>query len=202
MKHSSHILALLVALSVGGMAQAQSTGGTPREKTQGKEAGLSYGPVLDPQAARGAPGTPPPVNDASPQAQEERAGPAAQQPQRQDEVDPSARPAPEPNKPEQTRQPQKKDPKAKPAPRRSVQQRVEGTPRIVAPAAPASGRATDPVRANPPPVLPSTAPVGACQGAACVDTGGTSYNTSSATGTAVRSDGRPCTRSGATMQCL
>lgn len=191
------IPAILLAVGLVAGAQAQTTGGTPQATTSGP----SYGPVLHPRPAP----SPQSATESQPQAQEERAGPAAQQQsQRQSEVDPSARPSPQPVQPEPTQQQgaqKDKDSKAKPKPRRSAQQRIEPTPRIAVPAAHPYGRVADPAVGRPAPVVPSSAQINSCTGSVCFDSAGTTYNTGSSN-TGVSSDGRLCTKSGTTMQCL
>lgn len=187
MKHSSPILALLVALAAGG-ACAQTTG-----TVQGQAPVVSYGPVLDPQESP-APASP----DARPQAQEEKAGAPPQS--RQNEVDPSARPAPQPAQPEQ---PGAKEPpkKGKAKPRRTIQQRLQSTPRIAAPSAHPYGRVAAPAAGAPAPVAPAPAQITSCSGGICADTSGATYHTGVGNA-AVSSSGRLCNRSGATMQCF
>lgn len=202
MNHSPQLAAILLSLGLIAGAQAQTTGGTPQQQAQAKPSGPSYGPVLHPQPAPSAQTG----AEARPQAQEERAGAAAQQPQRQLEVDPSARPSPQPVQPEPAKQ-DKKDakekakPKPKAEPRRNVQQRVEPMPRIAAPSAHPYGRVADPAVGHPAPVVPAPAQVTGCTGGVCHDSSGTSYNLGSGN-TGVSSDGKLCTRSGNTMQCL
>lgn len=188
MRHSTHPWTVLLAVGLAACAQAQTSAPT-------------YGPVLHPPTSQPAQG----ARDAAPRAQEERAGAAAQQ-QRHNEVDPSARPAPQPAQPEpappQDKKPDaKKDGKAKPSTaRRHVRQRIEPTPRIAAPSAHPHGRVADPAAGAPSPV-PAPAQVNSCSGGVCVDTKGTVYNTSG--NAAVSSDGRVCNRgSGGTLQCF
>lgn len=203
MNHSSHILALVVALSAAGIVQAQATGATPQQKETARATGPTYGPVLNPQAAPAAQATP--TADARPQAQEERAAPAQQAQQRQDEPDPSARPAPQPPQPEPSQkaeQAPKKDPKAKPAPRRpGAQQRIEPTARIGAPSSQPDARVPPPATAAPAPAPSGGARISTCQGNVCTDASGTSYATGVGNA-AVNSSGRLCNRNGTVMQCF
>ena len=168
----------------------------------------TYGPVLNPQSTPAPtptpPATPQPAGEARPQAQEERAG---QPPtSKHQEVDPSARPAPQDVQPQQGQQAgqgQKgKAPvkKGKQAGRRSVEQRIESTPRIAAPMPQPSPRVR--VEAAPRPAGPSSTQVVGCVGGNCTDTAGARYNAAGPGNAAVSSSGQLCTRSGATMQCF
>ncbi|MFC0250822.1 hypothetical protein [Massilia consociata] len=209
------VIALLFALgSASALAQSPAS---PTPVPSKPVDSATFGPVLNPQS-----GTQPPVTtqqpspattqatgEARPQAQEERAGQPPTTPNRHNEVDPSARPAPVAQPPQQQqqqpearperqqRQPAKKD---KQAQRRAVEQRIEGTPRIAAPAPQAPDRAAAPVAT--PPVAPSSTQLVGCAGSSCTDTAGTTYNIPTTSNTGVSSNGRLCTRSGATMQCL
>ena len=191
------MLAVLFALgSASAPAQNQAAPTPPPSKPANS---ATFGPVLHPQQA---PTVPQPSGDARPQAQEERAGqpPAG----KHLEVDPSARPAPEPAQAPQGRQPAKQDSKhnkAKQAQRRpGAVQRIDGTPRILAPdpAPPPAAQA----RAVPAPAGPQSTQVTGCMGSACTDINGGTYNAGGPGNAAVSSSGRLCTRSGATMQCF
>lgn len=195
-------IAMLFALgSASVLAQNQATL-TPTPSKPADSA--TYGPVLDPQAVPPAPAAPAaavPAGEARPQAQEERAGqpPAS----KHNEVDPSARPAPQAVQPQQGQQSQKPKPpdkKGKQAVRRSVDQRIESTPRIAAPPPPPAPRAQ--VQAAPRPSGPSSSQVVGCVGSKCTDVGGASYNAGGPGNAAVSSSGQLCTRNGATMQCF
>ena len=192
-------LAMLFALgSASVLAQNQATL-TPTPSKPADSA--SYGPVLGPQPATASPAEPAPVGDARPQAQEERAG---QPPtSKHNEVDPSARPAPQPVQPqqgEQSRKPKPPDKKGKQAVRRPVVQRIESTPRIAAQPPQPAPRVQ--VQAAPRPVGPSSSQVIGCVGSNCTDVGGASYNAGGPGNAAVSSSGQLCTRNGATMQCF
>ena len=156
-------------------------------------AGPSYGPVLHPQTTRSEPGAQP---EQSPQAQEEKAG--AQALNRQQEVDPSARPAPQqvdPAKPEASK-PAKKQAARKP--RRSVEQRIATVPEVV-PSRPLPLAAPPPPQ--PAPAVAGPAQINSCLGGTCTDTAGGTYNTGVGNA-AVNNAGRLCTRTGNTMQCF
>jgi hypothetical protein len=190
------MLAVLFALgSAGALAQNQASPTPPPSKPVDS---ATYGPVLHPQQA------PSPVQqagEANPQAQEERAG---QPPTSKHlEVDPSARPAPEPAQPQGTQQPARKDgkDKKKQAQRRpGAVQRIDGTPRILVPDAPPPVAAQS--RVAPAPVGPQSTQVTGCMGSACTDINGAGYNAGGPGNAAVSSNGRLCTRNGATMQCF
>jgi hypothetical protein len=163
-----------------------------------------------------------PAGEARPQAQEERAG----QPPvtgKQNEVDPSARPAPGSGQPPASAQPQapaqpqtQQQPKTqqelqgKPEPRQQTKkqaqrrpgavQRIEATPHIAAPS-PAPGPRTGVAGASAP-VGPQSSQVVGCMGGTCTDVNGTTYNASGPGNVAVSSSGRPCTTNGTTVQCL
>ncbi|QNA88412.1 hypothetical protein G4G28_07720 [Massilia sp. Dwa41.01b] len=99
MKAARIVLALLVALvasSVAGQStQPRATGAAaPAQASPPPATGPSYGPVLHPQPLKSEPGAQP---EQTPQAREEKAGAVAQP--RRGEVDPSARPAPQPKDP-------------------------------------------------------------------------------------------------------
>lgn len=218
------MIAVLFALgSAGALAQNQATPQPPTGKPVSDSA--VFGPVLNPQTPPATTQQPTPAStqaagEGRPQAQEERAG---QPPvtSKQNEVDPSARPAPETVQPEtrqqpqqpQTRQPQtqqerqgrperqqqtKKDKQAQRRP--GAVQRIDATPRIAAPAPTPIPRTQVP--AAPSPVGPQTSQVVGCMGSACTDAGGATYNAGGAGNTTVSSNGRLCTRNGANMQCL
>jgi hypothetical protein len=221
------MIALLFALgSAGALAQ---NGAQQQQPPTGKPVSdsASYGPVLNPQsppATTQQPTTSSTSNatqaggEARPQAQEERAG----QPPvtgKQNEVDPSARPAPESTQPQnrqgaqpqqqpQTQQerqgrpePQRQTNKDKQARRRpGAVQQIEPTARIAAPAPTLTPRA--PAGSASAPVGPQTSQVVGCVGSSCTDVNGAGYNASGPGNTTVSSSGRLCTRNGANMQCL
>lgn len=221
------MIALLFALGSAG-ALAQNAAQPQQQPPTGKPVSDSatFGPVLNPQAPtpatteRPTPASTLPAGEARPQAQEERAGQAPVT-SKQNEVDPSARPAPTPVQPQarpqtqqqQSRQPQtqlereggterrqdaKKDRQAQRRP--GAVQQIEATPRIVAPnPAPAAGAQS---RVATPPVAPQSSQVVGCMGSTCTDVNGTTYNAAGPGNATVSSNGRLCTRNGATMQCL
>ena len=205
-KHSRQLravqiaLALLVALAAStaarqasaqaGQSQPQAGQYRPAEAQRAPSpASPSYGPVLQPQPITSEPGAQP---EQTPQAQEEKAG--ANPAGRQLEVDPSARPAPQPKDPARAdkRKEQKKG--ANRAARHSAPQHVD----IVAAPAPAAPRLAP---ALPTAIVPGPAQINSCLGGVCTDTGGTTYHTGVGNA-AVNSGGRLCTRSGNTMQCF
>ncbi len=230
MSPTKSIIAVLFALGSAG-ALAQNGAQSPQQPPTGKPVSDSatYGPVLNPQSAPAATGQPAQngaqaAGEARPQAQEERAG----QPPvtgKQNEVDPSARPAPETVQPQtpardpatvpsQTQQmqprteqekqgrPERKNMnKDKQAQRRpGAVQRIDGTPRIVAPAPTLTPRTQ--AQAAPSPAGPTTSQVVGCVGSTCTDASGASYNAAGQGNTTVSSTGRPCTQNGVNMQCL
>lgn len=221
------MIAVLFALgSAGALAQNQVPAQPPTGKPVDDSA--SYGPVLNPRQPTPAttqqptPASTQAAGENRPQAQEERSG---QPPvtSKQNEVDPSARPAPGSGQPPATAQPQ---PPAQPQtqqqprtqqelqgkPERQQQtrkqaqrrpgavQRIEPTPRIAAPASAPSPRAG--VVAAPSPVGPQSSQVVSCVGGTCTDVNGTTYNAGGPGNVAVSSSGRPCTTNGTTVQCL
>lgn len=208
MKHAKHskplraaqialvLLAALAAASVAGPALAQTS---TQANTQSRPvpvspapAGPSYSPVLHPQPLKSEPGAQP---EETPQAQEEKSGAAP--PGHAPEVDPSARPAPQTKDPARTDSGKDTKKNAKRSARRSSPQRVDVVP-------PASAGAPSLAPLPPPqPVAlkPSPAQINACNGGACTDTGGATYNTGVGNA-AVNSQGRLCTRTGNTMQCF
>lgn len=219
MSPTKSMIALLFALgSSGALAQNTVSPQPPTGKPVSDSA--SYGPVLNPQ-------TPPATStqatqaagEARPQAQEERAG---QPPvtSKQNEVDPSARPAPGSSPPQGQAQPQTRQQNQQPMteqekrgqPERTQQnkkqaqrrpgavQQIESTPRIVAPAPSLTPRA--PLPGVSAPAGPQTSQVIGCTGSACTDVNGGSYNASGPGNTTVSSSGRLCTRNGANMQCI
>lgn len=220
------MIAMLFALgSAGALAQ---NGGQQQQPPTGKpvDDSATYGPVLNPQtppATTRQPttaSTPQAAGESRPQAQEERAGQAPLT-SKQNEVDPSARPAPEatqprtqsPSQPQtrqqpQTQQEQQGRPERQQQPRKDRQaqrrpgavQQIEGTPRIVAPAPTPAPRA--PAAAVPTPIGPQTSQVVGCVGSACTDAGGSTYNAGGPGNTTVSGSGRLCTRNGANLQCL
>lgn len=221
------MIAVLFALgSAGALAQNQAPAQPPTGKPVDDSA--VFGPVLNPQAPPATTRKPSPAStqatgEARPQAQEERAGQAPVT-SKQNEVDPSARPAPE-TTPPQGRQPQpqpqsqtlqpktqqelqgrperqqqtKKDKQAQRRP--GAVQRIEGTPRIAAPA-PTLTPPQAVAGTMPAPVGPQTSQVIGCMGSGCTDVDGGAYNAGSAGNATVSSSGRLCTRNGANMQCL
>ncbi|MFC4933116.1 hypothetical protein [Massilia sp. GCM10023247] len=215
MKHAKHskpvriaqiALALLVALAASTAAGQGQQRTQERTQASGQAAapataqqrvppasGPSYGPVLHPQTTRSEPGAQP---EQSPQAQEEKAG--AQPPGRHDEVDPSARPAPQQAVPAKTdtRKPSKKQAARKP--RRSVEQRIATVPEVL-PSRPLPLAAPPPPQ--PVPAVAGPVQINSCLGGNCTDTAGGTYNTGVGNA-AVNDAGRLCTRTGNTMQCF
>ena len=211
MKHAKHSkpfqaarIALVLVAALAAAAAAQSTQAQPVQP-QGSQAqppqltptpaptGPSYGPVLHPQATKSEPGAQP---EQTPQAQEEKAGGMPQQPRHQ-EVDPSARPAPQQKDPAKTDGKAGTRKQAQAAPRRSVQQQVARVPEVQAsPGVP---------MAAPPPAQPQALRPGPeqvhCLGNSCNDAAGARYQTGVGNA-AVSSQGRLCTRHGSTMQCF
>ena len=208
LKHSTPLrvaqiaLALLVALAAStaaGQASRQTAGHPKTGALQAEAAevtpvptGPSYGPVLHPQPIRSEPGAQP---EQTPQAQEEKAGAAPSG--RALEVDPSARPAPQPKDPSKIDN--RKDGKkaTNRSARRSAPLRVDPVPLAgPGPLQPLASPPTQPVSLNPGP-----AQINSCLGGSCTDTNGATYNTGVGNA-AVNSQGRLCTRSGNTMQCF
>ncbi|MFN3789940.1 hypothetical protein [Massilia sp.] len=222
------MIALLFALgSAGALAQNVAAQQPPTGKPVDDSA--SYGPVLNPQQPTPAttqqptPASTQAAGEARPQAQEERAG----QPPvtgKQNEVDPSARPAPgtgqpapaqtQPRAPAQPQTPlqprTQQELQGKPEPRQQDKkqaqrrpgavQRIEATPRIAAPA-PAPAARTG-VAAAPAPPGPQSSQVVSCVGGTCTDVNGTTYNAGGPGNVAISSSGRACTTNGTTVQCL
>ena len=213
------MIAVLFALgSAGALAQNQAPAQPPTGKPVDDSA--SYGPVLNPQQPTPAttrqptPASTQPAGEARPQAQEERSG---QLPVtgKQNEVDPSSRPAPGATQPPpatQTQQEPKTQQELRGKPERQQQtkkqvrrrpgavQRIEATPgvAVVAPApGPRAGAAPAPR-----PVGPQSSQVMSCVGGTCTDVNGTTYNTGGPGNVAVSPSGRPCTTNGTTVQCL
>jgi FtsZ-interacting cell division protein ZipA len=156
----------------------------PSTRPSGSRQGPSYGPVLNPR---------------QPQAGD----PARKDPAEvHDETDSLTREAPQSQQPKQKQQKQ-----ARQAPRRREAWQPAGplAPRpLSGNEAAAIGYGAVPVPAPaqaPQPVLPSTTPLNSCVGGACRDAAGATYNLGT-TGSGVNSAGRPCTRNGATVQCL
>lgn len=225
----SPIQSMIAVLFALGSAAALAQNGAAPQPPTGKpvDDSATYGPVLNPQQPTPAttrqptPASTQAAGEARPQAQEERAG---QPPvtSKQNEVDPSARPAPgsgQPpasTQPQAPAQPQTQQPKTqlelqgkperqqqtkKQAQRRpGAVQRIEPTPRIAAPAPAPVPRA--PVAAAPSPVGPQSSQVVSCVGGTCTDTNGTTYNAGGPGNVAVSSSGRACTTNGTTVQCL
>lgn len=226
MRPIQSMIAVLFAL---GSATALAQNQVPAQPPTGKpvDDSATYGPVLNPQQPTPAttqqptPASTQAAGEARPQAQEERAG---QPPltSKQNEVDPSARPAPgtgqpaTPTPPQAPAQPQTQQPKTqqelqgkperqqqtkKQAQRRpGAVQRIEPTPRIAAPSPAPVPRAG--VAAAPSPVGPQSSQVVSCVGGTCTDVNGTTYNASGPGNVAVSSSGRACTTNGTTVQCL
>lgn len=226
MRPIQSMIAVLFALgSATALAQNQAPAQPPTGKPVDDSA--TYGPVLNPQQPTPAttqqptPASTQAAGEARPQAQEERAG---QPPvtSKQNEVDPSARPAPgtwqpaTPTPPQAPAQPQTQQPKTqqelqgkperqqqtkKQAQRRpGAVQRIEPTPRIAAPSPAPVPRAG--VAAAPSPVGPQSSQVVSCVGGTCTDVNGTTYNAGGPGNVAVSSSGRACTTNGTTVQCL
>lgn len=217
MKHAKHskpfqaariALALVAALAAAAAAQAAQPQAAQLQAVppQGAQSaqppqltptpaptGPSYGPVLHPQSTKSEPGAQP---EQTPQAQEEKAGGMPQQPRHQ-EVDPSARPAPQQQDPAKTDGKAGARKQAQSAPRRSVQQQVARVPEVQAsPGVPTAA----PPPAQPQALRPGPAQVN-CLGNTCNDAAGTRYQTGVGNA-AVTSQGRLCTQHGATMQCF
>lgn len=217
MKHAKHskpyqatriVLALVVALAAAAAArparaqpaQPQSTQAQPSPPSPPPQltptpapTGPAYGPVLHGPATKSEPGAQP---EQTPQAQEEKAGGMPQQPRHQ-EVDPSARPAPQQQDPAKGKAGQQPKKQARVAPRRSVQQQIARVPEVQpSPGVP---------MAAPPPAQPAAGRPGPaqvnCIGNTCTDPAGTSYQTGVGNA-AVSSQGRLCTQHGTTMQCF
>ena len=211
------MIALVFAL--GSSCALAQNGAAPQPPT-GKPVSdsASYGPVLNPPTPPATTAQPTQsstqaAGEARPQAQEERAG---QPPvtSKQNEVDPSARPAPgspPQGQTQQTQQPRtEQEKRGQPEPRQQTKkqaqrrpgavQQIGSTPRIVAPAPTLTPRATAP--AVPTPVGPQTSQVVGCAGSGCTDVNGATYNAGGPGNTTVSSSGRLCARNGANMQCL
>lgn len=221
------MIALLFALgSAGALAQNQAVPQPPTGKPVDDSA--TYGPVLNPQQPTPAttqqptPASTQAAGEGRPQAQEERAG---QPPvtSKQNEVDPSARPAPGTGQPPASTQPQapaqpqtrqqpktqqelEGKPERRPQTKKQAQrrpgavQRIEAAPRIAAPAPAPIPRAGGAVA--PSPAGPQSSQVVSCVGGTCTDTKGTTYNAGGPGNVAISSSGRACTTNGTTVQCL
>lgn len=174
-------------------APAQPSQAPPHLTPTPAPTGPSYGPVLHPQPTKSEPGAQP---EQSPQAQEEKAGGMPLQPRHQ-EVDPSARPAPQQKDPAKTDGKQDKKKQAAITPRRSAQQQVARVPEVQP--APGVPMAAPPV-AQPAAPRPGPEQVN-CLGNTCSDAAGTRYQTGVGNA-AVSSQGRLCTQHGKTMQCF
>lgn len=173
--------------------QPQSSQSPPQLTPVPAATGPRYGPELHPQAPRSEPGAQP---EQTPQAQEEKAGGMPQQPRHQ-EVDPSARPAPQQTDPARSKGKQDPNKQARTAPRRSVQANVARVPEVQpAPGLPMAA----PPPAQPVPLRPAPAQVN-CVGNTCNDAAGTTYQTGVGNA-ALTSQGRLCTQHGSTMQCF
>jgi len=227
MRPIQSMIAVLFALgSAAALAQNQPPAQPPTGKPVDDSA--TYGPVLNPQQPTPAttqqptPASTQAAGEARPQAQEERAG---QPPvtSKQNEVDPSARPAPGTGQPPasttpqapaqpQTQQQPKTQQELQGKPERQQQtkkqaqrrpgavQRIEPTPRIAAPAPAPSPRAGG--VAAPSPVGPQSSQVVGCVGGTCTDVNGATYNAGGPGNVAISSSGRACTTNGTTVQCL
>jgi FtsZ-interacting cell division protein ZipA len=152
----------------------------PNARPSGSAPPPSYGPVLNPR---------------QPQA----ADPVRKDPAEvHDETDSLTRDAP----PQQARE---KQPKQAQRRREAWQSAAPLAPRPLngnQAAGIGYGAVPVPAPAQPPqPVVPSTAPLNSCVGGSCRDAAGGTYNLGP-TGSGVNSSGRPCTRSGTTIQCL
>jgi hypothetical protein len=151
-----------------------------------------------------APAAPAPQKaDRTPQAQEEQAGNAAQQPQRKPGEQPVAgQPQGQPEDPAQSQATVSGKP---PPPRRNVPANVArmpqpGAPQAYGPVLHEMGpQTTMPTPA--PPGLPGPAPINNCTGGQCRDTSGNTYNTGVGNA-AISSDGKLCNRTGNTVQCF
>lgn len=220
-KHAAHVRAAKIALALlavlvagsaagqGGATQQTAQQGTSGGSAQAGNAGAaqppagtpvpqgpSYGPVLHPQTTKSEPGAQP---EQTPQAQEEKARAAgATVLPRHQEVDPSARPAPQQKDPARARDAKAGRKDARKQTRRAVQGRVDPVPQVEPgpPQAPPPPPPGQPVSA-----MPAPAQLNGCMGGTCTDTNGTVYNTG-AGNAAMSSAGRLCTRSGNTMQCF
>lgn len=188
-KHSKPLRAARMALALLAALAASAAAGQAGKSTAAP-AGPSYGPALHPSPVKSEPGVQP---GQTPQAQEEKAG--ANPASRMLEVDPSARPAPQPKEPAKAGKEQEKD--ARRTSRRSAPQRVDA----VAVAMPGPPVFAAPPPAQPLPIIPGRVQIDNCVGGVCTDTGGATYNTGVGNA-AVNSGGRLCTRSGNTMQCF
>jgi len=221
---------IAVLFALGSATALAQNGATPQPPT-GKpvDDSAAYGPVLNPQQPTPATTRQPTqastqaAGEARPQAQEERSG---QPPvtSKQNEVDPSARPAPgtgqtpaptntQPSTRPSTQQlqprtqqelqgqPERQRQTKKQAQRRpGAVQRIEPTPGIAAPSPAPSPRAG--VAAAPGPVAPQSSQVVGCMGGTCTDANGATYNAGGPGNVAVSSSGRLCTTNGANVQCL
>lgn len=216
MSPTKSLIAVLFALgSAAALAQQQAQPPTGKPVSDS----ASYGPVLNPQSSPAVPAPPAAqaAGEGRPQAQEERAG---QPPvtSKQNEVDPSARPAPEtvqpqapPQAPTPPLQPKtQQELEGKPEPQQQTRkqsqrrpgavQQIGSTPRIAAPAPSLSPRA--PVPVTPSPAGPQSSQAVGCMGSSCTDANGATYNAGGPGNTAVSSSGRLCTTNGANIQCL
>jgi hypothetical protein len=177
---AGHSDAARPARSTDPNAGAGGTRTSPGARPAGSTPPPSYGPVLDPR---------------QPQAGD----PARKDPAEvHDETDSLTRDAP----PQQARE---KQPKQAQRRREAWQSAAPLAPRPLngnQAAGIGYGAVPVPAPAQPPqPVVPSTAPLNSCVGGSCRDAAGGTYNLGP-TGSGVNSSGRPCTRSGTTIQCL
>jgi hypothetical protein len=149
---------------------------------QGSEPPPAYGPVL--------------YVNGKPVADSGRRDPA----EVHDEADTGANPA---------TQPQTQPPGQQRQPRQAPRRRPAWTPanEAVAPRplhgeqnAASQGVPVPPPAAAPQPVAPSSNVINGCQGSACMDSSGRTYNMPGSAG--VSSSGRLCTRTGTTVQCF
>lgn len=207
MSPTKSMIAVLFALgAAGALAQGQVSPKPPASKPVDDSA--SYGPVLNPQTPPATTAQPTTsstqatTGEARPQAQEERAG---KQPAGKpvDDVDPSARPAPQsaqPQRQENSRPAREQRQRPAQTRRRAVEQRIDSTPRIAAPQQKPPAQVQAGVA--PAPVGPQSSQALGCVGSACTDVNGASYNIPPGGGPGVSSSGRPCTSNGTTIQCL
>jgi hypothetical protein len=178
-KHLAGLLALLAGLGVGDASaqQAQKSAQAAQEQRDGR-----------------------------PQAQEEQAGNAAQQPVRKPGEQPVAgQPQGKPDD-KATKQKSENEKTAKPpVRRRSVQANIGTMPQPTAPQSygtvlhDMAPQTTMPAPA--PGGLPPPAAINNCVGGQCTDASGNTYNTGTGNA-ALDSKGRLCTRNGQTMQCF
>lgn len=120
-----------------------------------------------------------------------------------DEADTGANPAtpPQPQPPSQQRQATRRRPAWQPANEAMAPRSLHGEQGAALP-----GVSIPPPVAAPQPVVPSSNVINGCQGSACMDSSGRTYNmpgNGSGSGNAgVNSNGRLCARTGTTVQCF